>query len=49
VTPEVQRRVVAYWSSVDADLGGCVAAGLGVDATKLNGAAEIVAAHANQA
>jgi catalase len=49
VTPEVQRRVVAYWSSVDADLGGRVAAGLGVDTAKLNGAAEIVAAHANQA
>jgi len=49
VTPEVQQRVVAYWSSVDADLGGRVAVGLGVDATKLNGAAEIVAARANQA
>ena len=49
VTPEVQQRVVAYWSSVDPDLGGRVAVGLGVDMAKLNGAAEIVAAHANQA
>jgi catalase len=49
VTSEVQRRVVAYWLSVDTDLGQRVAAGLGVDTTKLNGAAEVVAAHANQA
>jgi hypothetical protein len=40
---------VAYWLSVDTDLGQRVAAGLGVDTTKLNGAAEVVAAHANQA
>ena len=29
VTPEVQRRVVGYWTSVDAHLGAQVAAGLG--------------------
>jgi catalase len=29
VTPEVQRRVIAYWTSVDAHLGAQVAAGLG--------------------
>jgi catalase len=29
VSDDVQRRVVAYWSSVDADLGARVAAGLG--------------------
>ena len=40
VTDEVQQRVVAYWSAVDADLGERVAAGLGVDPSKLNGAAE---------
>jgi catalase len=30
VTPEVQARVVQYWTNVDADLGGRVATGLGV-------------------
>jgi catalase len=49
VSEEVQRRVVAYWSLVDKDLGARVASGLGVDTAKLNGASEIVAAHANQA
>ncbi len=49
VSEEVQRRVVAYWSLVDKDLGARVASGLGVDPAKLNGASEIVAAHANQA
>ncbi|HWF74341.1 MAG TPA: catalase [Solirubrobacteraceae bacterium] len=29
VTDEVQRRVIAYWTSVDSDLGARVAAGLG--------------------
>ncbi len=49
VSDEVQRRVVVYWSLVDADVGSRVGAGLGVDPTKLNEAREIVAAHANQA
>jgi catalase len=52
VSNEMQLRVIAYWSSVDADLGARVAAGLGhansngagsVDAVKL------VAARANRA
>jgi catalase len=29
VTPEVQQRVVGYWSNVDPELGAKVAAGLG--------------------
>jgi catalase len=29
VTPEIQQRVVGYWTNVDADLGAKVAAGLG--------------------
>jgi catalase len=29
VTPEVMKRVIAYWTSVDADLGNRVAAGVG--------------------
>jgi catalase len=49
VSEEVQRRVVAYWSLVDAGVGSEVAAGLGVDLAKLGEASEIVAAHANQA
>jgi catalase len=49
VTTEVQHRVVAYWSAVDADLGQRVADGLGVDVAKLNGATERVAARANKA
>ena len=28
VTPEIQERVVEYWTSVDADLGARVAAGI---------------------
>jgi catalase len=56
VTDEVQLRVIAYWASVDPQLGAArVAAGLG----KTNGspsdgpasaqAAELVAARANRA
>jgi len=29
VSDDVQRRVIAYWTSVDADIGARVAAGLG--------------------
>jgi catalase len=29
VTPNVQRRVVEYWTNVDAELGALVARGLG--------------------
>ena len=29
VTPDMQQRVIAYWSDVDADLGARVAARLG--------------------
>jgi catalase len=29
VSDDVQRRVIAYWTNVDADLGARVAAGLG--------------------
>jgi catalase len=29
VTPEIKRRVIAYWTNVDADLGARVGAGLG--------------------
>ena len=36
VSDDVQRRVVAYWTSVDAELGARVAAGLG----KTNGSGE---------
>jgi len=55
VTDEVQLRVIAYWASVDPQLGARVAAGLG----KTNGsssdgptsaqATELVAARANRA
>ena len=30
VSPEVQRRVLDYWSSVDPGLGSTIAKGLGV-------------------
>jgi catalase len=30
VSPEVQARVIEYWTCVDADLGARVATGLGV-------------------
>ena len=39
VTGEIQKRVVAYWTSVDSELGGRVAAGLG----NANGSAGIEA------
>jgi catalase len=54
VTPEMQARVVAYWSNVDADLGARVAAGLGQgEGVSSNGASaearELLAARANRA
>ena len=49
VAEEVKRRVVVYWSLIDADVGTQVASGLGVDTAKLNEARDIVTAHANQA
>lgn len=53
VTPEVQQRVVAYWSKVDPQLGAQVAVGLGLGGS-LNGsgnaeADELVGARANRA
>ena len=49
VSEEVKRRVVVYWSLIDAEVGAQVASGLGVDSSKLDEAYEIVTAHANQA
>jgi catalase len=55
VTDEVQLRVIAYWASVDAQLGARVAAGLGkangdsADGEPSRHAAELVAARANRA
>jgi catalase len=54
VSHEMQARVIAYWSNVDADLGACVAAGLGHgDGASSNGATaqarELVASRANRA
>ena len=47
VTQDVKERVVAYWTSVDADLGAKVASGLNV--TNGAGAAQRVAELANRA
>ncbi len=56
VTDEVQLRVIAYWSSVDTQLGARVAAGLGHKGTDGGGdsqaakeAADLVATRANRA
>ena len=54
VTDEVQLRVIAYWASVDPQLGARVATGLGkTDGSSPDGraqaAAELVAARANRA
>ena len=55
VTPEMQPRVVAYWSNVDSELGARVAAGLGhgngsaADGGNLAAANELLAARANRA
>ena len=54
VTPEMQARVIAYWSKVDTDLGARVAAGLGHgDGPSGNGASaearELLATRANRA
>ena len=53
VARETQLRVIAYWWSVDPQLGARVAAGLGIEAESSNGdlsaAREVVAAHANRA
>jgi catalase len=54
VTPEMQARVVAYWSNIDAELGSRVAAGLGHgDGASTNGgvaeARELLATRANRA
>jgi catalase len=54
VTDEIQWRVIAYWSNVDAQLGARVAAGLGKsDGASANGARaaaqELVAGRANRA
>jgi catalase len=51
VASETQQRVVAYWTSVDADLGARVAAGLGQGNGKSAAprAQQVVAARANRA
>ena len=56
VTDTIQLRVIAYWSSVDKQLGALVAAGLGHKGTKGSGdspaakeAADLVAARSNRA
>jgi catalase len=54
VTDEIQWRVIAYWSNVDAQLGARIAAGLGKsDGTSANGAQaaaqELLASRANRA
>jgi len=53
VARETQLRVVAYWWSVDPQLGARVAAGLGIEAESANGdlgaAREKVAERANRA
>jgi len=54
VSDETQSRVIAYWSSVDPDLGAQVAAGLGHGNGGATGrgaaaAVELVAARANRA
>jgi catalase len=38
VTPEVQARVIQYWTNVDADLGGRVSTGLGYGAKAIQAA-----------
>jgi catalase len=54
VTDEIQWRVIAYWTNVDAQLGASVAAGLGKsDGASANGAQaasqQLVASRANRA
>jgi catalase len=48
VTDDVQRRVIAYWTSVDADLGARVAAGLGKGNGSGNGVAASVGTPSTQ-
>ena len=46
VTPEIQKRVIEYWTNVDADLGAKVAAGIqGSDGSSSNGAGAANAPH----
>ena len=49
VSEPVQRRVIAYWTNVDPDLGGRVATGLGLGGKPNGDAAAIVSARANRA
>ena len=54
VTDQIQWRVIAYWSNVDAQLGARIAAGLGKsDGASTNGAQaaaqELLASRANRA
>jgi catalase len=54
VTAEMQRRVIAYWTNVDAQIGAQVAAGLGQGNGaspdgRQDAAAELVASRANRA
>jgi catalase len=41
VSDDVQRRVIGYWTNVDAELGARVAAGLGKTDGSGNGAATL--------
>jgi catalase len=49
VSRDVQLRVIAYWTSVDAQLGARVAAGLDHSGAALEEAKELVTARANRA
>jgi catalase len=51
VTDEIQRRVIAYWSRVDTQIGAGVAAGLGQDlyGDALKDATQLIESRANRA
>jgi catalase len=49
VSEPVQQRVVAYWTNIDTDLGGRVAAELGLAGTPNSDAAAIISERANRA
>jgi len=45
VTPQMQARVIAYWSNVDSELGARVAAGLGHGNGNADGSGDLAAAN----
>lgn len=50
VDPDMQQRVVAYWTNVDPDLGARVASGLGLDSEKTSPEAiQLLSSRANRA